>query len=211
MAVRQRMWANINEAGEIVDLMRVRPHLSGPTGTRTAEVVVYEGDPQSELAAERSAHAAEVARYRAALNTLPCVCKRLLITTCPQCGGRLEAVTYPSDSMLNRDQFDSVRAGDWYCTSCKGVEARSGYKYWWNSDLVKSNQQCPRCAALAAPPTAAAQAVEAMREKFDHLLDEIDAVNTQCEGEILGECPSLSDAYRGARAALAAWKEATRG
>ena len=65
--------------------------------------------------------------------------------------------------------------------------------------------------ALAAPPTAAVEAVEAMREKFDRLLDEFDAVNTQCEGEILGECPALADAYHEARAALAAWKEATRG
>lgn len=92
---------------------------------------------------------AELAEVRKALEALSCACKRLPISACPQCGGRLEAVTYPSDSMLNQDQFDSVRAGDWYCTNCKGVEARSGYKYWWDNDLGKSNQQCARCAALA--------------------------------------------------------------
>lgn len=162
--------------------------------------------------AERAAHAAEVVRLRAALNTLPCACQRLPITTCPQCGGRLEAVTYPSDSMLNRDQFDSVRAGDWYCTNCKGIEARSGYKYWWNSDLGKSNQQCPRCAALAAPPTAAAQAVEGMRKALE-------VVPCTCRG--IGQPSQMSAAaldsgacfefVQCARcAALAAWKEATR-
>lgn len=84
-----------------------------------------------------------------ALRDMPCTCRSLPITACPQCKGSLKKVTYPSDSVLNRDQFDSVRAGDWYCTNCKGTEASSGYKYWWHGDLGKSNQQCSRCAALA--------------------------------------------------------------
>ena len=55
--------------------------------------------------------------------------------TCPQCQGPLSKVTYPPGSMLNREQFDSQRAGDFYCTTCPGDEAYTGHKYWWKSDL----------------------------------------------------------------------------
>lgn len=65
--------------------------------------------------------------------------------------------------------------------------------------------------ALAAPTTAAAQAVEGMRKALESLVAEINEADNQCEGEILGECPALADAYIEARAALAAWKEVTRG
>lgn len=54
---------------------------------------------------------------------------------CPVCGGALQEVRYPEGSMLNREQFDSVRAGDYFCKACKGTEAKSGYKYWWKRDL----------------------------------------------------------------------------
>lgn len=210
----------------------------------TEPLVMISGDVMELhriIYAEREAHAAEVARYRAALNTLPCVCKRLLITTCPQCGGRLEAVTYPSDSMLNRDQFDSVRAGDWYCTNCKGVEARSGHKYWWDSDLGKSSQQCSRCVALATPPTAAVEAVEGMRMALEEMriaagrqecfvcghelsqhLDKYGCESGVGDPDIGAPCgckgASTSEDMRPeiealarADAALAAWKEAIRG
>ncbi len=93
----------------------------------------------------------ELAAVRKALEKVPCACKRLPVIACPQCGGRLESVDYPADSILNRDQFDSCRAGDWYCTNCKGTEAKSGYKYWWDKDLCRSTgQQCDRCDALAS-------------------------------------------------------------
>lgn len=65
-----------------------------------------------------------------------------LAERCPQCDGPLEQVRYPSGSMLNRDQFDSVRAGDFFCKACKGTNAKSGYEYWWKSDLQRQ-----------APPT----------------------------------------------------------
>jgi len=54
---------------------------------------------------------------------------------CPICKGELHKVIYPSDSMFNRDQFEAAKAGDYYCTTCKGHEARTGYKYWWKSEL----------------------------------------------------------------------------
>ena len=56
---------------------------------------------------------------------------------CPKCNGPLKEVTYQSNSMLNRDQFDAVRAGDFYCTSCKGSESSSGYKYFWLRELLQ--------------------------------------------------------------------------
>lgn len=54
---------------------------------------------------------------------------------CPKCGGVLYEVRYPEGCMLNRDQFDAVRAGDWYCMICKGKQAASGYLYFWDLDL----------------------------------------------------------------------------
>jgi uncharacterized protein with PIN domain len=57
------------------------------------------------------------------------------IPKCPQCNKKLEKVTRDTGSYLNQDQFDAVRAGDWYCASCTGNEARTGFKYWWNREL----------------------------------------------------------------------------
>lgn len=62
---------------------------------------------------------------------------------CPTCRGPLEAVRYEQGSMINREQFDSIRAGDWYCTACPGTEAKSGYKYWWDKDLAAEAKPKP--------------------------------------------------------------------
>jgi hypothetical protein len=56
---------------------------------------------------------------------------------CPKCGRELKAVTYPADSYLNRDQWDSERAGDWYCDNCPSEVARSGFSYFWEFDFKK--------------------------------------------------------------------------
>ena len=62
---------------------------------------------------------------------------------CPTCGGLLGMVRQGANSMLNSYQFDAVKAGDYYCTACKGGEAQgSTYKYWWNSDLAKHPCSC---------------------------------------------------------------------
>lgn len=62
---------------------------------------------------------------------------------CPTCGGLLNRVRQGGNSMLNEYQFDAVKAGDYYCTACKGEEAQgSTYKYWWNRDLVKQPCSC---------------------------------------------------------------------
>ncbi len=54
---------------------------------------------------------------------------------CPDCGNVLQPVVQSSTSMLNPDQFDAVKAGDWYCDNCKGTRAVSGFKYFWNKEL----------------------------------------------------------------------------
>lgn len=55
---------------------------------------------------------------------------------CPKCGGQLFEVRYDPNSMLNRDQFESIRAGDWYCTTCKSDKAKSEYEYFWERELA---------------------------------------------------------------------------
>lgn len=82
-----------------------------------------------------------------ALSVQPCRCSATVVDKCPQCGGHLEEVTNRG-GMLNDEQFDSMRAGDYYCSHCVGTEAKSGYKYWWKSFLDMRVQKCARCAAL---------------------------------------------------------------
>lgn len=70
---------------------------------------------------------------------------------CPQCGGELREVTYSRDGMLNSEQFDAVRAGDYFCKKCPGKESNDGYKYFWKRDLAKDAlTTCDNC-ELAMP------------------------------------------------------------
>ena len=46
---------------------------------------------------------------------------------CPDCGARLMVVHYPAGSMLNEEQWESVRAGDFYCDSCNA--------HYWQREL----------------------------------------------------------------------------
>ena len=85
----------------------------------------------------------------AALEHMACRCRKRFKEECPQCSGVLYPVTNKG-GVLNDEQFASVRAGDYYCKSCKGAEAASGFKYWWERDLRDITEPCPRCAALAA-------------------------------------------------------------
>lgn len=65
--------------------------------------------------------------------------------TCPGCGKALQAVRQDANSMLNAEQFDAARAGDWFCDVCKGEGARTGYRYFWDRELT------PAIAAQTAP------------------------------------------------------------
>lgn len=60
---------------------------------------------------------------------------------CPICGGPLERVLNFRGSMLNDYRFDAVRAGDYYCERCKGTEAKSGFKYFWNRELTREGRK----------------------------------------------------------------------
>lgn len=55
---------------------------------------------------------------------------------CPGCGKPLQKVKQSPNSMLNAEQFDAVRAGDWFCETCPGNgRAAGGYRYFWDGDL----------------------------------------------------------------------------
>lgn len=55
---------------------------------------------------------------------------------CPDCGKPLERVTRSRDSYLNDDQFDAVRAGDWFCEMCPSNErGNARYRYFWDREL----------------------------------------------------------------------------
>jgi hypothetical protein len=77
---------------------------------------------------------------------------------CPTCDQPLKAITYPSDSPLNRDQWESQRAGDWFCTCHNNYRGNKPYAYYWS-------YQFPR------KPTAAEQSpeYEEARKAVKHL------------------------------------------
>lgn len=55
---------------------------------------------------------------------------------CPACRGELTRVV--GNGMLNDDQFDSIKAGDWYCRACpENGRGKMNYCYWWSSELNK--------------------------------------------------------------------------
>lgn len=56
---------------------------------------------------------------------------------CPDCGVKLQKVTQSPNSMLNREQFDAAKVGDWFCEDCTSNVTRTGYKYFWTHELPK--------------------------------------------------------------------------
>lgn len=59
---------------------------------------------------------------------------------CPTCGGNLERVRYPSGCYLNREQWDSQKAGDYFCRVCpdNGRANNKEFSYFWESEVTKS-------------------------------------------------------------------------
>lgn len=58
---------------------------------------------------------------------------------CPGCGGTLTEVRYPAGSMFNRDQWESMIIGNWYCTACPphpDRQSHMGYRYWWDHEVT---------------------------------------------------------------------------
>ena len=62
---------------------------------------------------------------------------------CPECVKPLNPVLQSSSSMLNSEQFDAGRAGDYYCDKCKGTRASTGFRYFWEHRL--RIQDCSKC------------------------------------------------------------------
>jgi hypothetical protein len=59
-----------------------------------------------------------------------------MIATCPQCGASLNRVKQDT-AMLNEEQFDAIKAGDWYCDTCPGNgRGKSSLCYWWDREVV---------------------------------------------------------------------------
>ena len=58
---------------------------------------------------------------------------------CPQCGGVLLSVSYPEGcTALNRDQWESTIAGNWYCEKCpSNNRGTAGVCYWWDREVTQ--------------------------------------------------------------------------
>lgn len=54
---------------------------------------------------------------------------------CPECESNLEKVVYNPDCSLNFEQWSSIRAGDYYCTNCKGDRGKTDYRYYWEREV----------------------------------------------------------------------------
>jgi len=61
---------------------------------------------------------------------------------CPGCGGELESVTYPG-GYLNREQWDSQKAGDYVCKVCpdNGRAANKQHAYFWEKELTAQKEE----------------------------------------------------------------------
>lgn len=57
------------------------------------------------------------------------------VIPCPTCKTALKEVVQDSHSLLNSDQFDALKPGDWYCETCAPDEGHN-YKYWRNSQVL---------------------------------------------------------------------------
>jgi hypothetical protein len=54
---------------------------------------------------------------------------------CPKCGKELTEIRYPSDCMLNRDQWESHLAGNLYCTCHNNNRGNKPYAYFWKHEF----------------------------------------------------------------------------
>lgn len=54
---------------------------------------------------------------------------------CPDCKAKLIKVRQSSNSYLSTNQFNAIKAGDYYCSDCADKTTKSGFKYFWEKDL----------------------------------------------------------------------------
>jgi hypothetical protein len=60
---------------------------------------------------------------------------------CPDCGTLLKAVRQSESSPLNREQFDAVKAGDFYCDTCPSNDrGNQPFRYFWKTELLDQCQ-----------------------------------------------------------------------
>lgn len=79
---------------------------------------------------------------------------------CPTCGVPLHRVRRESGSMLNADQFDSVKAGDWFCDTCPNNGRGSpDFCYWWDSELKAAADEPPAAVVVTDEHRARAEAL----------------------------------------------------
>ncbi|GMW02629.1 MAG: hypothetical protein AMXMBFR84_37650 [Candidatus Hydrogenedentota bacterium] len=54
---------------------------------------------------------------------------------CPQCDQPVKRVSRSPNSYMTEEQFDAVKAGDWFCDNCSGDRGQTGYAYFWQSEI----------------------------------------------------------------------------
>ncbi len=56
---------------------------------------------------------------------------------CPDCGKPLEKVRQSATSPLNAEQFDAMKAGDFFCDACPSNErGNAQLRYFWKRELL---------------------------------------------------------------------------
>ncbi len=65
---------------------------------------------------------------------------------CPSCGGKVESVGR-GPGWMSRDQWDAVKAGDYYCADgCTDQSTRSGKRYFTTAEVLAAS------ACFGGPP-----------------------------------------------------------
>ncbi len=130
-----RLWKRVTGIPEPKDILPAPPEL----GLTTA--ITPDREFLRRFAGSKEA-ALELARNF--IKSVPCTC---IDQPCPQCGQPLQPVEPEGD--VRPEEFEAAKAGDYYCQSCKGDEANSGFKYFWRRDLASTpKKQCRRCHTL---------------------------------------------------------------
>jgi len=103
--------------------------------------------------------------------------KGLKAPLCPGCGFGMERVEQSSPRMLNADQFDAVKSGDWFCATvtCRdeeGSRGKSDRLYRWDHELVLPDRRGRdrRAAAPVLPTTSTEEQVADTIEREPNII-----------------------------------------
>lgn len=122
---------------------------------------------------------------------------------CPKCGQPLKAVEYPSNSPLNRDQWESQLPGDLFCTCHNNHKGNKPYAYFWRSDFEIGIPNVPAMVHQAERFCNAANVhAEEMLPRILELAD------SECGGEDSQLIYELAKAFRNFAEAEIAWRNA---